>query len=73
VADRRREGVESLKSRKDRIQAAFLIGVLGEDRPDDLAEAYEAALSAGPAWRARVARSLDRLPQSRAVLEALRG
>jgi len=37
VADRRRGGPDELKSRKDRAQAAFLIEVLAEDRPEDLA------------------------------------
>jgi hypothetical protein len=71
VADRRRDGVDSLKARKDRAQAAFLIAVLAEDRPDDLAEAYEAAQAAGPAWRRRMAASLARMPKSAAILDAL--
>lgn len=64
VADRRREGVESLKAAKDRAQAAFLIEALAEDRPDDLAEAYDDALARGPRWRARIAASLSRMPQT---------
>ncbi|WP_226553946.1 GSU2403 family nucleotidyltransferase fold protein [Celeribacter naphthalenivorans] len=48
VADRRRGGQDHVKSRKDRAQAAFLIEVLATDRPDNLAEAYEDALSQGP-------------------------
>ncbi len=46
-----RKDPESLKSTKDRSQAAFLIDVLEEDRPDDLAEAYEDVVSRGPAGR----------------------
>lgn len=63
VADRRREGPEALKARKDRAQAAFLVEVLSEERPDDLAEAYEVALANGPAWRARLSATLERMPE----------
>ena len=52
-------------------QAAFLIGVLAEDRPEDLAEADEAAIGNGVKWRDRIAASLKRMPQSFAILEAL--
>ena len=67
----RRSGAERLKSEKDRRQAAFLIEALAEDRPDDLAEAYEDALSRGPRWRERIAASLERLPATRKRLEEL--
>jgi hypothetical protein len=52
-------------------QAAFLIGVLAEDRPEDLAEADEAAIGNGVKWRDRIAASLKRMPQSFAILKAL--
>ena len=71
VADRRRGGPDALKSVKDRAQAAFLISVLAEDRPDDLAEAYEAAIGNGVKWRDRIAASLKRMPQSFAIRETL--
>lgn len=71
VADRQRGGPDALKSVKDRAQAAFLIRVLAEDRPDDLREAHEDALSRGPQWRERIARSLARLPESAALLDGL--
>ncbi|WP_347309644.1 nucleotidyltransferase family protein [Defluviimonas sp. SAOS-178_SWC] len=71
VADRRRGGPDHLKSRKDRAQAAFLIAVLAEDRPDELAEAYQDALSRGPRWRTRMAASLKRLPETEARLSEL--
>lgn len=71
VADRRRDGADALKARKDRAQAAFLVKALAEDRPDDLAEAHEAALAAGPAWRKRIASSLERLPETRTIIDAL--
>ena len=70
VADRRR-AEDRLKSQKDRQQAAFLIAALVEDRPDDLAEAYEDALSRGLRWRERLEASLSRLPETAAVLSAL--
>ncbi|MEJ8571681.1 nucleotidyltransferase family protein [Microbaculum marinum] len=71
VADRRRGGPDRLKARKDRAQAEFLVAVLSEDRPDDLAEAYEDALSRGPRWRERIAASLKRLPETAERLAAL--
>lgn len=70
VADRRRGGPDQLKARKDRAQAAFLIAVLAEDRPDDLAEAYEDALRRGPRWRERIAASLKRMPETAERLAA---
>jgi hypothetical protein len=54
-----------------RVWAAFLISVLAEDRPEDLAEAYEAAIGNGVKWRDRIAASLKRMPQTFAILEAL--
>jgi hypothetical protein len=73
VADRRRGGPDNLKSVKDRMQAEFLIGILAEDRPDELAEAYKAALDAGPRWRERLEDSLTRLPGTRERLEEVLG
>jgi hypothetical protein len=64
VADRRRDGSDALKARKDRAQAAFLIDVLAEERPEDLAEAHRTALANGPAWRARLAATLARMPRT---------
>jgi hypothetical protein len=58
VADRRRDGPESIKSRKDRMQAELLIAILAEDRPGDLAQAYADAMERGPRWRERLSRSL---------------
>jgi hypothetical protein len=71
VADRRRDGPDALKSRKDRAQAAFLIDVLQQERPEDLVEAYEDALSRGRAWRTRIAASLELMPETRPVLDRL--
>jgi hypothetical protein len=73
VADRRRDGPDALRARKDREQAAFLIDVLAEDRPEDLAEAHATARAAGPRWRHRLDATLARLPQTKAILESLPG
>lgn len=70
VADRRRKD-DRMKAGKDRMQAAFLIRALAQDRPDDLAEAYDDALSRGPRWRDRIAASLERMPDERALLAGL--
>jgi hypothetical protein len=64
VADRRRDGPDSPKARKDLLQAELLIGVLAADRPSDLLEAYEAAMNQGPRWRRRIERSLARAPDA---------
>lgn len=71
VADRRRAGPDQLKSRKDRAQAMLLIEALAEDRPDELREAYEDALSRGPQWRAHIAATLKRMPETASRLAAL--
>ncbi|MCB6176964.1 hypothetical protein LHP98_02320 [Rhodobacter sp. Har01] len=71
VADRRRGGPDQIKSRKDRAQAALLVEVLAEDRPDELREAHADALSRGPHWRDHIARSLARMPETAARLAAL--
>ena len=71
VATRRSAGIDSLKARKDRAQAAFLIEVLAQDRPDELAEAWAEARGNGPRWRARLDMSLARMPQTAALLAQL--
>lgn len=71
IADRRLGGPDQAKARKDRAQAEYLVAVLSQDRPGDLAAAYEDALSRGPKWRERLARSLALLPDTRATLEGL--
>lgn len=70
VADRRHGGPDQLKARKDREQAAFLVSVLAEDRPGELSDAYQDALSRGPRWRERIASSLKRMPETSALLDA---
>jgi hypothetical protein len=69
VADRRREGPDSLKARKDLAQSQLLVAVLAQDRPTDLHEAYQDALSRGPQWRQRIERSLKRIPETDALLK----
>lgn len=68
LADRRKGGPDQSKSRKDRAQAAFLIRILAEDRPDDLREAYKGALSRGPRWRERLDSTLLRMPETAGLL-----
>lgn len=71
VASRRQGGPDALKAEKDRRQAAFLIAALAEDRPDELAEAYDDALSRGPKWREHIGRSLERMPETAQRLAAV--
>jgi len=71
VADRRRDGAGSLKSAKDREQAAFLIEALAQDRPDDLRRAYAAAMEVGPRWREHMANSLRRMERAGGVLDRI--
>ena len=71
VADRRRGGPYQGKARKDRGQAAFLIQILAQDRPDDLRDAYEDARARGPRWRERIDASLARLPETASILHGL--
>lgn len=69
VAERRRYGADSGKAFKDRQQAAWLIQSMAEDRPADVWEAYQDAINRGPKWKARIGRSLERMPAVRDVLE----
>jgi hypothetical protein len=71
VADRRRDGPESLKALKDRLQAELMISVLAQDRPTDLLEAYEEAIARGPRWRERLNRSLEKSPDAAAQIAGL--
>jgi len=58
----RRDASATAKARKDIEQAAALISVLAEDRPDELGEAYVEAHNRGPAWREHIAKGKRRLP-----------
>jgi len=73
VSDRRADGPDSLKSRKDRLQAELLIAILSEDRPGELKEAYEDALSRGSRWRERLERALERAPGALQCLQQAAG
>lgn len=64
VAERRKHGPDTLKARKDRAQADFLIRVLAETRPDELKDALDEAMGRGPKWRSRIEASLQKLPAS---------
>lgn len=76
-----RSVLKQTKSGKDLHQAALLLQVLAEDRPDDLAGAGKAFAKCGPAVTAKVRRGLDaaakRWPESdegvRLARAALRG
>ncbi len=70
VADWRQGGPDQLKARKERAQAEFLVAVLSEDRPDDLAESFEDAISRGHRWRDRINASLKRMPETAERLSA---
>lgn len=65
ISERRKDQLKSLKDKK---QAAFLIEALATDRPDDLNEAYQAALTAGPKWRNLLEKSLKPLPKIAEIL-----
>lgn len=71
IVANRRAGADRLKARKDQAQAMLLIEALAEDRPDELREAYEDALSRGPQWRALIEATLNRMPETAAQLAAL--
>jgi hypothetical protein len=70
VSNRRKDGPDSLKSRKDLLQAELLIDVLLQDRPGDLAEAYRDAMARGPRWRAHIEHSLKRSPKTKERINA---
>jgi hypothetical protein len=71
VADRRLEGPDSLKARKDLMQAELLIEILAEDRPSDLTDAYRDAMGRGPRWIERISRSLSRSERARTFMDRL--
>ena len=72
VADRRQAGTDRQKARKDLLQAELLCQVLAEDRPQDLADAYDDALARGPKWRQRIAASLERSPPAAEAIQQSR-
>lgn len=71
IVANRRAGPDLIKAHKDRLQAAVLIRALAEDRPDELREAHEDAVSRGQKWQEHIAASLKRMPDSAALLAGL--
>jgi hypothetical protein len=71
IVAQRRSGPTRAKAAKDLAQAHALAAVLAEDRPGELAEAYETALGSGPKWREAIARSLRQRPEIKALMERL--
>jgi hypothetical protein len=71
VANRRQAGPDAMKSRKDRLQAELIIRTMAEDRPGDLQDAYEDALSHGPRWQEHIAASLKLMPAVQSILHNL--
>jgi hypothetical protein len=71
VAERRRDGDTGAKARKDRLQAEILIGLLAEERPEDLRAALANARARGPRWRERIDGSLARMPETAGLLTGL--
>lgn len=67
----RRTGDDRSKARKDMAQAALLIAALAEDRPGELAEAWEEARAGGPKWCALIDATLKKMPESRELLTAV--
>lgn len=61
VAQERGAGFRD-RARKDIEQAALLLEVLLEDRPDDVADAWSALVERGQPWRAALRRGGKRLP-----------
>lgn len=51
------------KSRKDIEQAAALIRILAEDRPDELQDAFAEAADRGQSWSTHLRKGSDRLPE----------
>ncbi len=48
---------------------AFLIEAMAEDRSDELSRAYTIAMAVGPRWRKHINKSLDRMPETKTILE----
>lgn len=59
----RRHASSRDKARKDIEQAAALIRVLAEDRPDELEDAFNEAYDRGPSWRRHIDSGMRRLPK----------
>lgn len=62
----RRDSSASIKRHKDIVQAAALIHVLAEDRPEDLAMAWKEAQERGVQWQRALTRGAKALPDAAA-------
>src|SRR5690606_28008099 len=62
IVAQRRIATRRDKAPKDLAQAAALLTVLLEDRPDEVADAWAELLARGPAWRRAALASHRRLP-----------
>jgi len=71
IVAQRRSGPVRAKAVKDLAQAYALIGVLVEDRPHELEEAYQTALKSGPKWREAIQRSLKQRPEIKTLMASL--
>lgn len=71
IVAQRRSGPGLAKAPKDLAQAEALFAILAQDRPQELAAAYETAMGNGPKWRDALQVSLKRRPALREILEAL--
>lgn len=62
VAARRIGGDDAIKAEKDRQQARLLINVLADDRPHELAEAFNVAVNTGEQWREAIETTVRKMP-----------
>ena len=72
VAERRRDGTEAAKARKDRAQADLLIRHFAAEDPFLLADTFDDAVARGPSWRRKIEASLARMPDAARALDAAR-
>lgn len=68
IVSQRRTSATKAKARNDLAQADLLIDILSEDRPQELAAAYQDALDMGPRWRDSLSKALDQSPRIKEML-----
>lgn len=71
IVAQRRSGPGLAKAPKDLAQAEALFDILAQDRPQELALAYETARANGPKWREALDAALKRKPALKEILDAL--
>jgi hypothetical protein len=71
IISQRRSGSDLGKSRKDLAQAETLIKILAENRPQELAVAYETAFNTGKKWADAISASLKQRPDISSLLSGL--